>query len=147
MSGLTFEGIQWRAIKLSLVLASALIASMGLGGTPQTEAHATGLQHPAQLVTMSNNAWSDDFQDASGLSVLEDVQVSEGQLRLASDTYLGSATSVPISPTAEVRSVVGTPGSHRHCAPLNSLEGGRVGWCGRRPIDAQRAQRWEFGRY
>jgi hypothetical protein len=104
MSGLTFEGTQWRAIKLLLLLASALIASMGLGGTPRTEAHATGLQHPAQVVTISHNAWSDDFQDASGLSGLDGVQVSAGQLRLASDTYLGSATSVPISPTAEVQS-------------------------------------------
>jgi hypothetical protein len=79
-----------------------LVVCLGLKNTVDSAADVT---HSVHLVVMADSTWSDDFDDASGLSALDHVQIStDDQLVLVNDALLGSATSVPISPTLEVRS-------------------------------------------
>jgi hypothetical protein len=52
----------------------------------------------SEVVVATDTLWPGDFHDASGLSALEGVQIGVGgQLVLASDAFLDSATSTLIS--------------------------------------------------
>lgn len=104
MQGLSSRVMQRGVRRFVLLLATTLVVWLGFKDVLLIEDSAADVIGSADLVVMTNSTWFDDFQDASGLSVMENVQISGGQLRLASDALLGSATSAPISPTSGVRS-------------------------------------------
>jgi hypothetical protein len=94
----------WK-LMAALGLAVTFIAFLGLKYTLEAKDSAAEVTCSAHSVVVTDSTWADDFHDASGLSALENVQIStDDQLMLASDAPLGSATSIPISPTLGVQS-------------------------------------------
>lgn len=91
------KNVQRNRKKLFLLLALTLAAYFGF----RTAGNSTAAV--AHFVVATDNTWFDDFQDTSGLSALENVQIStDGQLLLVGNASVGSATSKPISPTLGV---------------------------------------------
>jgi len=91
--------------KLFLLLMMTFALYLGLKVALEAAGNTVGASRPSESVVLADTTWSDDFDDASGLSALENVQISaDGQLMLASDVLLGSAASVVISPAVKVQS-------------------------------------------
>jgi len=94
----------WK-LMAALGLAVTFMAFLGLKYTLEAKDSAAEVTCSAHSVVVTDSTWADDFHDASGLSALENVQIStDDQLVLASDALLGSATSIPISPTLGIQS-------------------------------------------
>jgi len=94
----------WK-LMAALGLAVTFMAFLGLKYTLEAKDDAAEVTCSAHSVVVTDSTWADDFHDASGLSALDHVQIStDDQLVLVNDALLGSATSVPISPTLGVQS-------------------------------------------
>jgi hypothetical protein len=99
MQDLSSRVMQRGVRRFVLLLAMTLAVWLGLKNVLWVEDSVADVIRFPVSVAMTDSTWSDDFHDASGLSTLEDVQVSDGRLMLATNALLGSATSILISPT------------------------------------------------
>lgn len=85
---------------LFLLLLTALAVCLGLKSAFEADDGAADVIRASEVVVVTDTLWPGDFHDASGLSALEGVQIGVGgQLVLASDAFLDSATSTLISST------------------------------------------------
>jgi hypothetical protein len=98
MQPFSFETIQWSIRKLFLFLIIILVVWLGSKNILAAQNSAAQATRSADLVVVTDNTWSDDFDDMSGLSIPANVQTSGGQLTLTNDALPGSATSILISP-------------------------------------------------
>jgi hypothetical protein len=95
--------IQRILAKLLLALLTGFIACLVLQSTLVLKKSIAREERLTTSLTLTDNSWSDNFDDTSGLTTLQNVQVSAGQLSLINETLPGVATSNPIIPPAGVQ--------------------------------------------
>lgn len=95
--------IQRILAKLLLAMLTGFTACLVLQSTLVLNKSIARENRLTTSLTLTDNSWSDNFDDTSGLSTLQNVQVSAGQLSLINETLPGVAMSNPIVPPAGVQ--------------------------------------------